>query len=175
MTQTLQFISWSRRGAGAVFTAEADGVRRSVSLPLRVNVAGRQVDASSAPIRLSGTGRHRTAGRRLRHRPPQSTVRRPTGGAEVVGLHRIRSSRCALAVHPEAAAPDGKVTPWVMLVVVEMSRQRERDALRQCKTTPYQVLGVNGEELPDPNNAWAFAHVQAVAATAADGAAATKG
>ncbi|KRE25568.1 hypothetical protein ASG82_18685 [Mycobacterium sp. Soil538] len=170
---TLQFISWSRRGAGTGTTAEVDGVRRSVSLPLQVTAAGRQVDAPSAPILLLGPAdiEPLSADFGIVRRSP-----RPDGQPVEPNL-----MTCIEFDHPDIpwlftpeAVTDGKLRPWVMLVVAKMAREREREALRQSETTPYQVLSVNGDELPDPDNAWAFAHVQAVAATAADGAAATR-
>ncbi|KMO84105.1 hypothetical protein BST22_13940 [Mycolicibacterium chubuense] len=170
---TLQFISWSRRGVGAGTTAEVDGIRRSVSLPLQVTAAGRQVDAPSAPIRLLGPADIEPLGAdfgivRRSPRPDGQPVE-----PNLVACIEFDHPDVPWLFTPEAVA-DGKLRPWVMLVVAKMSREREREALRQSKTTPYQVLSVNGDELPDPDNAWAFAHVQAVAATPAEGAAATR-
>lgn len=173
MTDSLQFISWSRRGAGAGTTVEADGVHRSVSLSLQVTAGDRKVDAPSAAIRLLGPADIEPLGAdfgivRRSPRPDSHPVE-----PNLLACIEFDHPDVPWLFTPEAVA-DGKLTPWVMLVAVKMSRDRERAALRQCKTTPYQVLTVDGDELPDPANAWAFAHVQAVAATAAAGAAATK-
>lgn len=170
MADDLQFLSWSRRGAGAGIPVDTDGVRRTVSLPLVVKSGERSVDGPSGPLCLMGPADIEPLSADF------GIVRRsPRPGSLPVEPNLLA---CIEFDHPdvpwlftpESVTPADKLTPWLMLVVVEMSRDRERDALLPPKTAPYQMLKVDGRELPDPRNAWAFAHVQSVAADAGAGA-----
>ncbi|HMJ03362.1 MAG TPA: hypothetical protein VK506_10500 [Conexibacter sp.] len=59
---------------------------------------------------------------------------------------------------PGAPDAQGRLQPWIALVVVEM---REGVTLRQLAGQQLPVLQVDAvEELPDPADAWAWAHAQ---------------
>src|SRR3954454_12038371 len=114
MTDSLQFISWSRRGAGAGMTAEVDGIRRSVSLPLQVTAAGREVDAPSGPIRLMGPADIEPLSADfgiVRRSPrPDSHPIEPN----LLACIEFDHPDVPWLFTPEAAAGE-RLTPWVML------------------------------------------------------------
>ena len=169
MSEQLQFVSWARRGVGAATTAEIHGIHRSVTLSLDVtaDVPGQQTrtakDVKSTPLTVLGPAdiqpRSEDFGivRRSPHRSDHPIE------PNLLACIEFAHPDVPWLFSPKEAAPE-QLTPWIMLVVVRMTPEQETNTLKARPNTPYQILRIDSaESVPNPSDAWAFAHVQVVA------------
>lgn len=170
MVSRLQFVAWSRRGIGAAPVVATAGSRRLVTTRVSVTAdrqaqgapATRQVD--SAPMAILGPGD--VIGVSI-----DQIVRR----AARPDTHNLEPNHLVAIefAHPDlpwlfspAAAAGERLDPWLMLIVVD--RSSNQVTVRPGSPNPVVVV-TDPDALPDPSQAWAWAHVQ-VHGTDADGA-----
>lgn len=176
--QQLQFLSWSCRGAGAAEGLAVTGLRRTVGLDVVAAAGNRSATVEDAgPITVLGPAdvQPRAEDFGIVRRSP-----RP-------GDHPIEPNLLAciefshpdvpwmFSLHPDRDENDEKLDPWLMLVVLPMPAGSADQRLVTRRDTPYRVLIVDGgNALPNPSDAWAFAHVQVVAPNLDDAKAAIR-
>lgn len=165
MTGELQFVSWSRRGVGAQpIRGMADSrmlvenkVVASATIPNRVH----ELQVNASPLTVLGPAD-------VVGVVPTQVVRRTPCPED----HAFEPTHLAAIefAHPDLPwmfspdfAPDGteRLDPWLMLVAIDTDAGHEQGRLTTRPRSPVPVLVVDdATALPDPGNAWAFAHVQ---------------
>lgn len=163
---TLTFLPWMRRGlAGAIATPAVDGLPTSGfgSITAAVTVGGGDVaDRRTVrqDVRLRGPGEvvGLSSGQVVRTDPPDRTLNFERNYFPCIEL---ATPDLPWMFTPAAAAED-KLVPWLALVVVERIEGVE---LGTRIGAPLDVLSIRApadarDQLPDPAEAWAWAHVQ---------------
>lgn len=163
MPDTLHFLPWLRTGLASLY--EGEGVENnalSIGMSLMAN---RAVGA--------GSERHEFADHSLQILGPGAVVglqsdevlrREPKPGATGVEPNyfaalELKSADLPWRYTPGGPDQDGKLTPWLALVVVE---KRAGVTLNQASEGRLQSLQIDeaDRELPPLEDAWSWAHVQ---------------
>ncbi len=158
----LVFLPWVRRGAAAAlldpdtFGPDQAGVAASTA-SITINAA----PPASVPIKVMGPGYVTGLDRRqiIRTDPaPGST----SFESNYFPLVEMDEPALAWLFTPAGAGAQNRLRPWLCLVVI---RVQDGVRLDPPTTGPLPVLRINGpakpgEELPDLNDSWAWAHGQ---------------
>jgi hypothetical protein len=163
---TPHFLPWLRTGLASHITDRAQdglapGDSTTVSVAVQLRASGKTDSNEAVPspaIRLRGPGEVVGVDPALivRHDPEPGT-----NDAESTYLALIEFSAPDLPWrYTPAAASGNRLQPWIALIVVE---EREGVWLETRSTSRLPVLHVDdvARELPELNQSWAWAHVQA--------------
>ena len=168
MSARYQFLPWVREGAANAYT-NADTLRPVLQrpdtkpltgLPVALKVNTTPVDV---PLRLYGPGD-------VLGLDPRAVIRTepPPGTADFEPNHlaaiEFDAPDFPWLFTPAAAASQGRLRPWLCLVVVE----RDEASLSAASGRPLPVLNAAAAELPDLAESWVWAHAQVVQADAAE-------
>ncbi|EHR72231.1 hypothetical protein BurJ1DRAFT_3423 [Burkholderiales bacterium JOSHI_001] len=156
------FLPWVRQGLAARVT-NPDPLKTPLPAPapLGVTLGVNGVDAAPVNVRLFGPADVIGIDPRqvVRTEPPAGT-----NDYEANDLAAIEFDNPDLPwlFTPAGADAQGRLRPWLVLVVV---RQQDGVRLRPPRTEPLPVLEIGApalpaDELPDLNEAWAWAHAQ---------------
>jgi hypothetical protein len=172
---TFQFVAWSRRGASAEHSVgTVDASARRIVTATTVVTAERDGapphtdEVASPPLALLGPGD-------VVGLDPAQIVRRVPRPDD----HNFEPNYLAAIefAHPDipwlfspvAEAGAGVAMPWLMLVVVDVEPGHEQAQLTVHPGAPNPVLEVaDSTVLPNPADAWAWAHVQVHRATSGE-------
>lgn len=159
---SLIFLPWVRQGMAArIATADPLKTPLPAQAPLDVSLAVNEVDVSPVPVRLFGPADVIGIDPRqvVRTEPPAGTI-----GYESNDLAAIEFDNPDLPwlFTPAAADSQGRLRPWLVLVVV---RKQLGVRLRPARDEPLPVLEIGSRaviaaELPDLADSWAWAHAQ---------------
>jgi hypothetical protein len=168
MSARYQFIPWVRAGAANAYT-NADTLKpvlqRPDSKPLTGLPVALKLNATpvDVPLRLHGPGDVLGLDPRavIRTEPPPAT-----GDFEPNHLAAIEfdAPDFPWLFTPAAAGSQGRLRPWLCLVVVH----RDDAQLSAASGRPLPVLNAAAAELPDLVESYAWAHAQVVQADAAE-------
>ena len=156
------FLPWVRQGLAARITAP-DPLKTPLpaQAPLGVTVGVNDTEAASVGVRLFGPADVIGIDPRqvVRTEPPAGTDDYESNDLAAV---EFDNPDLPWLFTPAAADAQGRVRPWLVLVVV---RKQEGVRLRPPRTEPLPVLeigspAVPSQELPDLIDSWAWAHAQ---------------
>jgi hypothetical protein len=161
-TSNYMFLPWVRQGAASgIATPDSLGADQAGVAATAVSLRVNNAHAITRQVRLYGPG--------------------DVTGIDTQQIIRIEPRHLAMDFEPNyfpaiefdrpdfpwlftpaKAAADGRLRPWLVLVVV---RKQEGVALRTDRTLPLPVLEIKapaqpGRELPDLAESWAWAHAQ---------------
>ncbi len=171
---SFQFVPWSRRGSGAQPPAvAAAGSRRIVTATVQVSAdrTGQphaEQPATSAPLALLGPGDV------VGIDPAQVVRRSPRPDDHQFEPNYLPAIEFAHPDLPWMFSPAAEVSadraqPWLMLVVICTEAGHVQGRIDVRAGSPNPVLRVDDvASLPSPADAWAWAHVQVHAPTAAE-------
>src|SRR5690349_5584987 len=156
------FLPWVRQGLAArVTTPDPLTTPLPAQAPLGVALAINNADAASMPVRLFGPGDVLGIDPRqvVRTEPPAGTIDYESNDLAAIELD---NPDLPWLFTPAAADAQGRVRPWIVLVVV---RKQDGVRLRPPPTEPLPVLEIGAPALPSaelPNlaDSWAWAHAQ---------------
>jgi hypothetical protein len=156
------FLPWLRQGLAArIATPDPLTTPLPAQAPLGVTLGVNNVDAASVGVRLFGAGDVIGIDPRqvVRTEPPAGTDNYEANDLAAV---EFDNPDLPWLFTPAAADGQGRLRPWVVLVVV---RKQDGVRLRPPRTEPLPVLeigapAVPSQELPDLADSWAWAHVQ---------------
>lgn len=160
MSIQYEFLPWVRQGlAGAIGRAD-DGRRlpAAVKISVGLRVGGREL---SVPIEMYGPGDVTgiNAKEVVRREPTPGTTDFEPNYFPAIEFDR---PDFPWLFTPASAGEEGKLRPWLVLVVVER-REGVRLSPRKGKTVPILTIeapAVPGDELPDLSESWFWAHAQ---------------
>lgn len=156
------FLPWVRQGlAGRIATPDLLNGPLPVPAPLGVSVAVNDVDAAPVAVRLFGPGDVLGIDPRqvVRTEPPAGTTDYEANDLAAVDFD---NPDLPWLFTPAAADAQGRLRPWLVLVVV---RKQEGVRLRPAREEPLPVLDIGppaapSVELPSLAESWAWAHTQ---------------
>lgn len=160
-----RFLPWTRRGLAAAIPAPGPALPPGpvVSAPLRpsidvaVTVSGVPEVTASATLNGPGDVVGIDQSQIVRVTPAANTTDAEPNFLAAVDFD---APELPWLFTPHGVPSDGRLTPWIVLVVVE---DRSGVTLRQQPGWPLPRLAISsgaGQELPDLADAWAWAHVQ---------------
>jgi len=156
------FLPWVRQGLAArIATADPLTTPLPAQAPLGVAVGVNNVDAAAVNVRLFGPADVLGLDPRqvVRTEPPAGTIDYESNDLAAI---EFDNPDLPWLFTPAAADGQGRVRPWIVLVVV---RKRDGVRLRAPRTEPLPVLEIGAPALPSaelPNlaDSWAWAHAQ---------------
>ena len=158
------FVPYARRGAAASITGARDDGRASLEQKLTATAQEREGDSrsDSHTQTLTVLGPGDVVG----IDPTQVLRTSPRAGDQNTEPNYLAAVEFAHPDLPWLFSPYGpddtrRLPPWIALVVVEEPSGSPR--VQSLPGHPNAVLVASGAELPDPAEAWAWAHVQVVA------------
>ena len=157
MSASLRYLSYVRRGMARSIGERADesGLPKTpvATVEVAVRAEGGPI-ARTLPVRDPGSVAALAPGEVLRVDPPDGSADAATNLFPYVELRTADLPWLFTPARPR----DDRLIPWLVLVVVE---EREGVSLAAQDSGP-EVLTVDdaGRELPDLNEAWAWAHAQ---------------
>ena len=165
MSPRYHYLPWVREGAAHAFAnadtpapvlAKADGDKRLSTLPVRLLVNDRT--PIDVPVRVYGPGDVVGIDPRavLRTEPLARTA---DFEPNYLACIEFDNPDFPWLFTPAAAGVNGRLRPWVVLVV---ARQSDQVALRSSGDVPLPHVEVPVGELPDLIESWAWAHAQVV-------------
>jgi hypothetical protein len=170
VTAQYQFLPWVREGAATAYT-NADNLKAVLTAP-----AGKALSRVPTVLTLNGQTKVDVA---LRLYGPGDVtgidprvvirVEPPAGTADLepnyLAAIEFDSPAFPWLFTPAAAAANGRLRPWLVLVVL---RRTEAARLRRMPGVALPVVNAPVNELPDLLESWAWAHAQAFQADASD-------
>jgi hypothetical protein len=163
VSTTLAFAPWTRLGIGAAVTAPAGALR--AQLPLDVQVGGTIGAAAAPPINAPSIVAQTLGPGDVLAIDPRVVIRTEPGayaqGVPANSLVSIEFSRADFPWMFSPLAPDAqqRLQPWLCLVVVP----RRSGITLRSREDGLQMLTVDStSELPNLDEAWAWAHTQTV-------------
>lgn len=159
---TYSFLSWSRQGVAAAIPAvDQAGSRLPAQAHLNVNLSLNGAIPVTASLRVYGPGDVTGIDTRqvVRTDPHPHTRNFEPNYFPAVEFDR---PDFPWLFTPAKADPQGRLRPWICLVVV---KQQEGVRLKVDRSQPLAVLEIKGpaspaKELPDLSQSWAWAHGQ---------------
>jgi hypothetical protein len=156
------FLPWVRQGLAArIATPDPLTAPLPAQAPLGVTVGVNNVDAATVGVRLFGPADILGIDPRqvVRTEPPAGTDNYESNDLAAV---EFDNPDLPWLFTPAAADAQGRVRPWIVLVVV---RKQDGVRLRPPRTEPLPVLEIGAPalpsaELPDLADSWAWAHAQ---------------
>lgn len=156
------FLPWVRQGLAArITTADPLTGPLPAQAPLGVSLAVNSTAAASVAVRLFGPADVLGIDPRqvVRTEPPAGTIDYESNDLAVV---EFDNPDLPWLFTPAAADGQGRVRPWLVLVVV---REQDGVRLRAARDEPLPVLEIGAPalpaaELPDLAGSWAWAHAQ---------------
>jgi hypothetical protein len=156
------FLPWVRQGlASRIATPDPLKTPLAAQAPLGVTVGVNSIDAASVGVRLFGPADVIGIDPRqvVRTEPPAGTDNYESNDLAAV---EFDNPDLPWLFTPAAADSQGRVRPWIALVVV---RKQDGVRLRPPRTELLPVLeigapAVPSQELPDLVDSWAWAHAQ---------------
>jgi len=162
---SVAFLPWLRQGAATAVTA-SDGLGADqpavATLQATVSVSGAQPVGVSVQLRGPGDVVGLDPAEIVRMEPPPGTTSFEPNHLAYVDFDR---PDLPWLFTPLAAGADGRLRPWLCLVVV---RVQDGVSLLGPGDGPLPVLQIGpparpADELPDPEDGWAWAHAQVAA------------
>jgi len=163
------FLPWVRQGFAARL-ANPDPLSGALpaQAPLGVTLAVNGAEAASMPVRLFGPADVLgiDPGQVVRTEPPAGTIDYEANDLAAV---EFDNPDLPWLFTPAAADSQGRLRPWLVLVVL---RRQDGVRLRAPRVEPLPVLEIGAparpaEELPDLAQSWAWAHAQVATRTQA--------
>ena len=167
MSPRYHYLPWVREGAAHAFTnpdtlapvlAKADGDRRLLDAPGR---PARQRPRAASTCRCASTGRATSSGStRAPSSAPTRSRARPTSSRTTSPASSSTTPTSRGSSRPRRPASNGRLRPWLVLVVLRQSDERQRCARAatcRCRRSTRPLA-----ELPDLVESWAWAHAQVV-------------
>ncbi len=157
------FLPWLRRGVAAGLTGQVQNKRASVPLKLifKQKDGQQQPYQASTQLELVGPGEVTGLDQRtvIRTWPPPEHTSAETNYFPLVEFDQ---PDLPWRYTPMGADLQNRLLPWLCLIVLPEDSFEYRQPGRECKLSSIVIDDIKADEtpLPDPTQAWAWAHVQ---------------